>query len=464
MTIVDDMQHSFSVEDGVNLFDDYLEHHGILGQKWGVKNGPPYPLGSGDHNASERAAGWQQSLSAAGKKLRGFSEKAGEKIKKTAQNTSAEIHRRNEVRTTAKREKEETDRRAEQERRETERSNAIKSGDTQYAEDNFTNMSEAEINELLRRVDLKQKVDKAAGVKGEQTFSDKVDNAMYKVNQIRNWYITGANTWNDFAKLYNSFSDEKLPIIGADNAEAKRQLEKKRKEKQMQDYYDAVVRDPKTKDNPEYLQDLDDEHLKLAAARRRNMDTATGIEKNPSAEEVVNYLKKNGVDIDKNTADDAISNFSRRNNSQQQNQKPNKNKSSDQQKNDEYSNNISNLAAEEEGKRQRREERDKQYQEELRNRPTAPTAEQEYSRRLSEYANEIDEQNRRRAQEEGYNYLEGQYYQKHNNSNNTQDSNQKYLPAYSPWEDEDEWERQYSYSTRHSGIDSFNDYLTVLEG
>lgn len=25
--------------------DDHLEHHGILGQKWGVRNGPPYPLG-----------------------------------------------------------------------------------------------------------------------------------------------------------------------------------------------------------------------------------------------------------------------------------------------------------------------------------------------------------------------------------------------------------------------------------
>lgn len=24
---------------------DYFEHFGILGQKWGVKNGPPYPLG-----------------------------------------------------------------------------------------------------------------------------------------------------------------------------------------------------------------------------------------------------------------------------------------------------------------------------------------------------------------------------------------------------------------------------------
>lgn len=26
--------------------NDFLAHHGILGQKWGVKNGPPYPLNS----------------------------------------------------------------------------------------------------------------------------------------------------------------------------------------------------------------------------------------------------------------------------------------------------------------------------------------------------------------------------------------------------------------------------------
>ena len=24
----------------------YLAHHGVKGQKWGVKNGPPYPIGS----------------------------------------------------------------------------------------------------------------------------------------------------------------------------------------------------------------------------------------------------------------------------------------------------------------------------------------------------------------------------------------------------------------------------------
>lgn len=32
----------------------YLAHYGILGQKWGVRNGPPYPLRLSDHSASER--------------------------------------------------------------------------------------------------------------------------------------------------------------------------------------------------------------------------------------------------------------------------------------------------------------------------------------------------------------------------------------------------------------------------
>lgn len=41
---------------------NYLAHHGILGQKWGVKNGPPYPLGASDHNASERKAGYKKSI------------------------------------------------------------------------------------------------------------------------------------------------------------------------------------------------------------------------------------------------------------------------------------------------------------------------------------------------------------------------------------------------------------------
>lgn len=48
----------YSWNDGTSLY-----HHGILGQKWGVQNGPPYPLDDKDHNASEKKAGWKKSLS-----------------------------------------------------------------------------------------------------------------------------------------------------------------------------------------------------------------------------------------------------------------------------------------------------------------------------------------------------------------------------------------------------------------
>lgn len=42
--------------------DTYLQHHGIKGQRWGQKNGPPYPLAYEDHSASEKKEKWYYSL------------------------------------------------------------------------------------------------------------------------------------------------------------------------------------------------------------------------------------------------------------------------------------------------------------------------------------------------------------------------------------------------------------------
>lgn len=35
-------------------YGNYLEHHGIMGMKWGIQNGPPYPLSYADHSAAEK--------------------------------------------------------------------------------------------------------------------------------------------------------------------------------------------------------------------------------------------------------------------------------------------------------------------------------------------------------------------------------------------------------------------------
>lgn len=46
----------------------YLAHHGIKGQRWGVRNGPPYPLSMSKRSASEKKAGLGSSIKKAASK------------------------------------------------------------------------------------------------------------------------------------------------------------------------------------------------------------------------------------------------------------------------------------------------------------------------------------------------------------------------------------------------------------
>lgn len=52
------------------ISSDEIYHHGILGQRYGKRNGPPYPLDSGSHSSEEKKHGWKQSLKAKDTKAR----------------------------------------------------------------------------------------------------------------------------------------------------------------------------------------------------------------------------------------------------------------------------------------------------------------------------------------------------------------------------------------------------------
>lgn len=40
----------------MQYYSNYLKHHGINGQRWGVKNGPPYPLDYQSHSSKEKSS------------------------------------------------------------------------------------------------------------------------------------------------------------------------------------------------------------------------------------------------------------------------------------------------------------------------------------------------------------------------------------------------------------------------
>lgn len=67
----------------------YIKHHGIKGQKWGDRNGPPYPLKAGAHSAAEkRAAATYGSATKKKVKYGGLSKEQVDELKKVSEDSS----------------------------------------------------------------------------------------------------------------------------------------------------------------------------------------------------------------------------------------------------------------------------------------------------------------------------------------------------------------------------------------
>ena len=228
---------------------EYLEHHGILNQRWGHRNGPPYPLSRSDHSAAEKSAAKKAGItvgSSSGKGSIAVINKSGGRSKSTAKTAKRELtpeEKREKaleaVRVGDKKKitkymdyltteelrdaqarsqmkdslsKEDQNKASKEDLAKLE---AIRSGDKEKVKEYADKMSYQELVEAMNKVDLTEKLNR---VPPEPTALDKLTNVMNKVDQFRSAAEKGIAAYNTAAKVYNSTHKDggQWPIIGYD--------------------------------------------------------------------------------------------------------------------------------------------------------------------------------------------------------------------------------------------------------
>lgn len=233
---------------------EFLEHHGILGQKWGRKNGPPYPLGSGDHSVGEKRAakaagvkvgkssgrGSLDALSTFGSRSKSAPKVKKEMTEEEKREAALEAVRKGDKKKIAKyaeyltsQELVDADNRVRSlnnisreepkaSKEDVDKLNAIRSGDKEKVKEYADKMSYQELVEAMNKVDLTKKLNE---VPPEPTVADKIDKAMNAIDRARGWAEKGIAAYNVMAKVYNSThpNEKGWPEIHPSNNQSKEQ-------------------------------------------------------------------------------------------------------------------------------------------------------------------------------------------------------------------------------------------------
>lgn len=211
-----------------NDYRNYLQHHGILGMRWGHLNGPPYPLDPEDHSAAERRAGWRQSLDdRGGRTMRGGSGVSGNAYGLIS--APAYHKQRAEAAEKAKATRE-AKKREEEERaaHEKAKEDAIKSGKASEIAKYSSEIKDEDFQRILTRIDnmnslnaklkAEMQAEEAERKAASEARWEKATEFFNKVDKVRGFAEKGINAWNVIAKVNNSLNpNTKLLTIDISN-------------------------------------------------------------------------------------------------------------------------------------------------------------------------------------------------------------------------------------------------------
>ena len=170
---------------------EYLEHHGILGMKWGVENGPPYPLNREKHNKVVKK-GQSERKSLIDKA------KDRSKAKKRAKQRAAALEKARQARR-AKQEKEKREKYLEENKE-----RVLKSGSAKELAQYKGRLSNNELQNAWNRLELEAKILSKAQAQDMQP--DKVEEFFKKLGTVTDYTKKGIDAWDTFADVYNAFN------------------------------------------------------------------------------------------------------------------------------------------------------------------------------------------------------------------------------------------------------------------
>lgn len=226
--------------------DFRLYHHGILGQKWGRKNGPPYPLDSAVSTGKRLKADVVNKVRIAAGKIKEHNAKQAE------------------IRAAKKEEKA-------RQQEEAEKKRVIESGDYETVNAYKTKLTTDELREAATRVQLTYQLSNNAP---RQETTNKIKDATNKLSDTVNFAKRGMEAWNTFATVYNAVSkDDQVPILEPGWAKKQAEDRKRAADEARKEAEKAFVRNATPQDIQNYASRLSTEALKDASTRATYLNT-----------------------------------------------------------------------------------------------------------------------------------------------------------------------------------------------